>query len=119
MSDKVQVLLIEDNPQDARTIREALSDVKMTGPTAPEFDLAWTDHLSDGLRHLSTRDADVILLDLSLPDSQGLDALFKVSARAPDVPIVVLTALDDEERALQAVREGAQDYLVKEQITQG
>jgi len=81
-----------------------------------EYQIECADRLSTGLEHLVKGEFDVVLLDLGLPDSQGLDVLRKVRAQAPAVPIVVLTGLDDETLALQAMRQGAQDYLVKGDI---
>lgn len=107
----IKVLLIEDNPGDARLIREMLAEVK----SAP-FDLEHADRLSTGLERLSAGGIDVVLLDLSLPDSRRLDTFAKAQAQAPEVPIVVLTGLDDEALAVKAVRGGAQDYLVKGQV---
>ncbi len=106
-----KILLIEDNPADARLLREMLVEIK----DAP-FELEWVDRLSAGLERLTKGDVDAILLDLSLPDSQGLDTFLQVQAQAPHVPITVLSGLDDAALALQAVREGAQDYLVKGKI---
>jgi MinD-like ATPase involved in chromosome partitioning or flagellar assembly/CheY-like chemotaxis protein len=112
MEDKVMiVLLIEDNPGDARLIREMLAEVR--GGT---FNLEHTNRLSTGLSRLGEGGIDVVLLDLSLPDSQGLETFARVHAQAPEVPIIALTGLDDEELAVKAVREGAQDYLVKGQV---
>ncbi len=107
----VKVLIIEDNPGDARLMGEMLAEVKGT-----EFDLEWLDRLSTGLERLAGGGIDVALLDLSLPDSQGLDTFVKAHEQAPGVPIIVLTGLDDEELAVKAVRQGAQDYLVKGQV---
>jgi sigma-B regulation protein RsbU (phosphoserine phosphatase) len=104
----IKVLLIEDNPGDARIINEMLAEAK-----GVHFYLECTNRLSPGLNRISTGGIDVILSDLSLPDSQGLDTFAKVHARAPSLPIVVLSSLDDEELAVKAVQEGAQDYLVK------
>ncbi|MBC8264007.1 MAG: PAS domain S-box protein [Anaerolineales bacterium] len=113
MNDKhIRALLIEDNPGDARLIREMLKEAG-----AAQFELACADRLSTGLERLAERDIDVVLLDLGLPDSQGLDTLGRVLAEPPGAPvIVVLTGLDDEALAIQAVRVGAQDYLVKGQV---
>ena len=112
MSDKpIKVLLIEDNPGDARLIRELLSDANMAS-----FQVEVAKKLSDGLEALSARRFDVILLDLSLPDSSGLNTLVKVHSQAQKVAIIVLTGLSDEALAVEAVRKGAQDYLVKGQI---
>jgi len=107
----INVLLVEDNPGDARLIEQMLSE---TGGVS--FDLEWVERLSEGLERTSAGDIDVVLLDLSLPDSQGLDTFTSAYAHAPQVPIILLTGLDDEESAVRAVREGAQDYLVKGQV---
>lgn len=80
---------------------------------AAQFELVHEDRLAAGLKHLARGGIDVILLDLSLPDGQGLDSLTRVHERVPDVPILVLTGLDDERLGVQAVQAGAQDYLVK------
>lgn len=105
------VLLIEDNPGDARLIREMLTEVPTSG-----FRLEWVDRLARGLDRLGTSGIGVVLLDLSLPDSQGLATFQAVRSTAPLTPIVVLSGLTDEELALTAVREGAQDYLVKGRV---
>jgi PAS domain S-box-containing protein len=107
----IKALLIEDNPADARLLREMLVEVG----DAP-FELVWADRLSTGLERLAAGDIDAVLLDLSLPDSHGLDTFLQVQAQVPRVPITVLSGLDDAVLALQAVREGAQDYLVKGKI---
>jgi signal transduction histidine kinase len=104
----IKVLLIEDNPGDARLIREMLVEAK--GGT---FNMECADRLSTGLERLAAGGIDVVLLDLSLPDGQGLDTFVRAHAQASGVPIVVLTGLDDEALAVQAVQKGAQDYLVK------
>ena len=104
----IKVLLIEDNPGDARLVREMLAEAKNA-----RFDLECADRLSTGLARLAEADIDVLLLDLGLPDSVGFDTFAKVYTRVPQVPIIVLTALDDEAVAIKAVREGAQDYLAK------
>jgi len=106
--ESTRILLIEDNPGDARLIRELLAETE-GGP----FDVTLADCLEDGLGHLAPGAADVVLLDLLLPDSRGLDTLARVVEKAPWVPIVVLTVLDDRDLAVEAVRQGAQDYLVK------
>ncbi|MFQ5990723.1 MAG: PAS domain S-box protein, partial [Candidatus Methylomirabilales bacterium] len=105
------VLLIEDNPGDARLIRETLADAKDV-----PYNLECADRLSTGLARLVARGIDVVLLDLSLPDSHGLETFVKTQTQAPELPIIILTGLDDETLALEAVRKGAQDYLVKGQV---
>ncbi len=109
MSDKcTKILLIEDNPGDVRLIQEMLTQAIQDG-----YQLECADRLSKGLKRLGMGGIDLVLLDLGLPDSQGLRTFDKVHAQAPAVPIVLLTGLDDKMLALQAVRQGAQDYLVK------
>ena len=107
----IRTLLIEDNPADAQLIQWALSQ----SPGAA-FELEWVDELTKGLKELNAGSVDLVLLDLHLPDSRGLDTFNTIHASAPAVPIVVLTGLDDRELALKVVRSGAQDYLVKGQI---
>ena len=104
-----RVLLIEDNRAQARLIREQLSDVK-----TDSFEMDLADRLSEGLSQLENGDFAGVLLDLSLPDSQGLETLNAVRAKAPDVAVVVLTGLNDEALGAEAVKRGAQDYLVKD-----
>ena len=105
-----RVLLVEDNPGDARLIREMLA-----GAEAQNFSVEWVSRLADGLEKLRQGQIDVVLLDLGLPDSQGLDTLIKAYEQAPQVPFVVLTGLADETLALTALRQGAQDYLFKDE----
>ena len=106
-----KVLLIEDNPGDARLMREYLA-----GSTNPYFALEVADRLGKGLERLERGDFDAVIVDLCLPDAQGFETFLAVRTRAPTVPIVVLTGIDDEMLAEKAVREGAQDYLVKGRI---
>ena len=108
---EIKVLLIEDNPGDVRLIREMLSEA-----TDVFLKLECADRLNQGLKRLSEGGLDLILLDLGLPDSQGLDTFIKAHTQARKVPIVVLTGLDDEKIGLSAVQNGAQDYLVKGKI---
>lgn len=107
-----RILLIEDNPGDARLLREMLAEVPLA-----RFELTRAERLSDALEKVGQQRFDVILSDLSLPDSRGLETFRAVSARAPGTPVVLLTSLNDQELAVQAVQEGAQDYLVKSQVT--
>ncbi|HLX81987.1 MAG TPA: EAL domain-containing protein [Burkholderiales bacterium] len=106
--DRHTVLLIEDNPGDARLIREMIAE----DPEAP-FELYCAERLAHGLDFLASRPAGLVLLDLSLPDSLGIETFAKVFAHSPAVPIIVLTGTDDRTVALKAVKGGAQDYLVK------
>jgi PAS domain S-box-containing protein len=106
-----QILLVEDNPGDARLIRNAL-EVHSDG----RWKVVCVERLSEALAQLSDREFGIVLLDLSLPDSDGFDTIRQVQNRAPQIPIIVLTGLDDEEFAVKAVQAGAQDYLVKGQV---
>ncbi len=102
------VLLIEDNPADARLMRETLAELS----TVP-FSMHWVDRLSSGVAYLDVNPVQLVLLDLSLPDADGLRGLHAIRTAYPDVPVVVLTGLIDEAAADRALREGAQDYLFK------
>nr|WP_281396955.1 GGDEF domain-containing response regulator [Mesorhizobium silamurunense] len=103
-------MLVEDNPGDVRLIRELLAAEDTS------FVISAADRLALGLQQFADQTFDLVLLDLFLPDSMGLDALRQFRATAPSVPVIVLTGLNDERLAIQAVRDGAQDYLVKGQI---
>jgi response regulator RpfG family c-di-GMP phosphodiesterase len=109
----LKVLLIEDNPDDVILLRHYLARLPLALAEVETCRL-----LADALKRLGAKNAkiDVILMDLGLPDSQGLDTFFKVDQQAPQTPIVVLSELDDERLGVQAVREGARDYLIKGQV---
>jgi DNA-binding NarL/FixJ family response regulator len=107
----IQLLLVEDNSLDVRLLREMLSR------QAPrKFELIEVGSMTDAESHLATKAADIILLDLGLPDARGLEAVRRAHAAAPRIPLVVLTGCDDELMADLALQEGAQDFLVKGQI---
>jgi PAS domain S-box-containing protein len=108
----IKILLIEDNPGDARLLRETLMEVE----SAP-FELVHVGQLSEGIQALEEDAFDVILLDLSLPDSQGLDTFRRAQSQVATLPVVVLTGLNDEATATRSLQEGAQDYLVKGQFS--
>jgi signal transduction histidine kinase len=105
------VLLVEDNPGDARLLREMFSEDRSL-----KVELTCVSFMAEAERHLAANAVDVVLLDLGLPDAQGLAAIRRARAAAPGVPLVVLTGMDDEELAAQSLQEGAQDYLIKGQI---
>ncbi len=106
-----KVLLIEDNPYDVLLIETFLKESRVAKCETTTF-----EDLSSALEFLSDNSADVILADMGLPDAQGLEVLSRLIARADNVPIVILTGLDDENTAIEAVSHGAQDYLVKGQV---
>ncbi len=103
----MEILLVEDNPGDVRLVGELLTEAG-----AEEFDLTHVERLGEAVQRLREDHFDVVLLDLSLPDSNGLDTVVRLQAAAPHVPIVVLTGLDDDLVGLQAVRGGVEDFLI-------
>jgi diguanylate cyclase (GGDEF)-like protein/PAS domain S-box-containing protein len=105
------LLLVEDNPGDARLLREMLNE-----SSTHRTEMKQAASMSEAERHLAKELFDIVLLDLGLPDAQGLEAVRRARAVAPHVPLVVLTGLDDETLATRALQEGAQDYLIKGQI---
>ena len=111
-SHHIHLLLIEDDPVDAELLREMLAQAR-----GISFELEWTETLSEGIERLALSGIDVVLLDLSLTDSSGLETLRRLRAASPRAPVVVvLSGLSDEETSFQAVQEGAQDYLIKGQV---
>ena len=109
-----KVLLIEDNPADARLIGEMLREAEAKGLA---FELVWADSLAAGAQRLHEGGIDVILLDLGLPESSGLDTLQRLLEHEPRAPtLVVLSGITDEDVAMQALQSGAEDYLVKGQV---
>jgi len=106
----LRLLVVEDNPDDVELIRLKLEGVA----TDRRFVIEAVDRLSTAVRRL--KGADVVLLDLGLHDSGGIDAVVRLSNEAPEIPLVVLTGRDDSALGLSAVREGAQDFLVKDKV---
>jgi len=104
----IKLLLVEDNPIDAQLTQDLLAEWSLD-----QFEITHASVLADGLTRLSRGRFDVVLLDLSLPDTHGLATVTQVLATSPDVPVVVLSGHDDHPLALQALQHGAQDYLVK------
>ena len=107
----IKILLIEDNREDAIIIREMLKETSNIS-----FELEHVDRLKTGFESLFNHSFDVLLLDLNLPDSWGFDTFIRTYDQAPELPIVIMSGFDDEDVAVKAVREGAQDYLIKGQI---
>jgi DNA-binding response OmpR family regulator len=118
MEHGVQVLLVEDDVGFAGLLEEWLTDIQ-TGADAlhpPHIRLVQVDNLENALEKMASETFDILLVDLNLPDSCGLDTFDRIAQYAADFPIIVLSGLDDESLAIQAVRRGAQDYLVKNVI---
>lgn len=115
MNDPIRVLYIEDNPVDARLLKEELQ----MADSSRMVRLESVDRLELGLERLADNEIQAVLLDLSLPDSQGLESLQRVLSAAPQLPVIVITGRSDEETGIQALKAGAQDYLVKSQVSGG
>lgn len=109
-SEPIRILLIEDNPDDVEAVRRSL------GPDLRSHSIRAIDRVGASLPLLDEGKVDLVLLDLGLPDSVGLESFDRLHAQAPDVPIIILTGLEDIEVARAALRKGAQDYLVKGQL---
>ena len=107
----LRILLVEDNAGDARLLREMFSK-----ETPDSFTLTHLMRMSEAETHLAKGEVDIVLLDMGLPDGHGLNTVRRAHAAAPNVPMIVLTGLDDEQLASEAMKEGAQDYLIKGQI---
>lgn len=107
----IKILLVEDNPGDARLIEETLSEA-----AADQFEFACAERLDLALEQVAQHEFDVILLDLTLPDSSGLQTFEKMHTQAPGIPTIVVTGMDVEILGTEAVQKGAQDYLIKGQV---
>jgi diguanylate cyclase (GGDEF)-like protein len=112
MKEKVlRVLLVEDNAGDARLLREMF---RKENPNS--FEMTHVSNMRDAVIHLAKGGVDIVLLDLGLPDTYGLESVQQAHAAAPGIPLIVLTGLDDEVLAAEAMKAGAQDYLIKGQV---
>jgi DNA-binding response OmpR family regulator len=107
-----RVLLVEDDPADARLVKEWLS-------SQGRHEILDADRLDDALSRLEKEIFDVALLDLGLPDSKGIETNLRVHEQVPTLPILVLTGLADQQMALAAIKNGAQDYMVKNEVQPG
>lgn len=108
---EIKVLLVEDNPGDTKLINEMFLEIPKI-----RFNISHTANLKDALKSLQHNDFDIVLLDLHLPDSHGMETFTNVQQVAAHIPIIILTGLEDEEFAIELVGEGSQDYLVKGQV---
>jgi PAS domain S-box-containing protein len=106
------ILLVEDNPGDARLLRELLAEADHE-----RFSMTHVDRLAAGISCVRKGGIDLVLLDLSLPDSQGFEPLDRMHAESAGIPIVVMTGIEDDALALQLIQHGAQDYLLKGRVT--
>ena len=107
----MKILLVEDNPGDARLLQEMIKEAG-----AAQYELTWTNLLDKALKLLSEKPFDLVLLDLGLPGSIGMDTYKKVHSQVPNVPIVILSGFDSETFATEAAKSGAKGYLNKNDV---
>lgn len=117
VSETIKLLLIEDNPYDVKVIRLMLVSQQRLLPTDARFELRDASTLDVGLRHLREYQPDLVMLDLNLPDSSGLETFKQVYDENPDVPVIIISANDDLQLAIEAMQAGAQDYLLKGEMS--
>lgn len=110
----INILVIEDNPEDVFFVRTILKKAK-----GVDFAIEAAGSLADGCRRLAAGGIQLVLLDLSLPDGSGLATFHELQSQAPEIPVIILSVVDDDETALRAVHDGAQDYLVKGKVDSG
>lgn len=108
---KLHILLVEDSTSQGRYFKECLEEVKQD-----TLDVIWVKDCSSALRCLENESIDVILLDLNLPDSMGTDTFFKIYPHSNNIPIIILTIIDDDETVINLLNEGAKDYFVKKNV---
>lgn len=111
LSPSLRLLVVEDNPTDAMLLRDLLSELR-----GIVYDVALAERLGEALQLLSASPYDLALLDLGLPDSQGLETFVRLHKAVPSIPVIVLTGLEDETVGVRALQLGSQDYLVKNQL---
>lgn len=115
-TEAIRILLIEDNPRHAQMLADAMGEV-IPGVTGPQpYDLTHVTGLAEALKQLGTREFDVVLLDLSLPEARGLDALVRIREQHEDLPVIALTARGEDDLATQALQAGAQDFVQKGRV---
>ncbi len=107
----IKVLLIEDNYDYSQIVKRKLHKSELV-----TFEVDWADCLSKGLKQLTHENIDLVLLDLNLPDSQEIDTFIKLQKHAPNTPIIIVTANEDEVMAIKSIQMGAQGYLIKNEI---
>ena len=112
MENQIDILIIEPNQSDAENLINFLGESK-----SKKFNINCVNNLSDGLDSISNFDLDIILLDISLSESEGLSGFQILSEYSKNLPIIVITALEDEKTAIEAMRSGAQDYIIKNSLS--
>jgi diguanylate cyclase (GGDEF)-like protein len=116
-TEPVRILLVEDNARHAQLLRDTLGDAGVAFAGAPPYDLAHVTDLPSAYARIGAGNIDLVMLDLSLPEASGLEALLKVRERFQDLPVIALVARGDGTLAAQAIQSGAQDYLMKGKIS--
>ncbi|HEX4562554.1 MAG TPA: diguanylate cyclase [Gemmatimonadales bacterium] len=116
-TEPVRILLVEDNPRHAQLLRDTLGDAGAAFAGAPPYDFAHVTTLVEAYARIGEGNIDLVMLDLSLPEANGLEALLKVRERFQDLPVIALVARGDGTLAAQAIQSGAQDYLMKGKIS--
>jgi len=112
----LKILLVEDNKSDAMLIQEIIYEAARDSVYNVQYEFIRKEFLRNAIDYLAEHKVDVILLDLSLPDSKSQDTVTKMLEREKNTPVIVLTSLDDETTTIQALQNGAQDYLNKNQV---
>jgi diguanylate cyclase (GGDEF)-like protein len=115
-TEAIRILLIEDNPRHAQMLQDAMGEVIPGVSGAQPYDLTHVTGLAEGLERLGAREFDVVLLDLSLPEARGLEALVRIRERHEDLPVIALTARGEDDLATQSLQAGAQDFLQKGKV---
>lgn len=115
-TEAVRILLIEDNPRHAQLMQDVMGEVTPATSGAQPYELTHVTELAEGLERLKSSEFDVVLLDLSLPEARGLDALMRIRERHEDVPVIALMARGEDDLAAQSLQAGAQDFLQKGRI---
>jgi len=115
----LKILLVEDNKSDAMIIQESINEAARNNMDDVTYELTRKEFLRSAINYLAENKVDVILLDLSLPDSKSQDTVRKMLEKENNTPIVVLTGVEDEAITIQALQSGAQDYLNKNQVDSG
>ena len=115
----LKILLVEDNKSDAMIIQESINEAARNNMDDVTYELTRKEFLQNAINYLAENKVDVILLDLSLPDSKSQDTVRKMLEKEKNTPIVVLTGVEDEAITIQALQSGAQDYLNKNRVDSG
>ncbi|MGL4370153.1 MAG: response regulator, partial [Spirochaetota bacterium] len=115
--EKISLFLVEDNPDDALIFEETIAEINQSELSGYSFTISRAETVAAAKDWLEENEPDLILLDLALPDSSGIETVFKMEHYIARTPVIVLTGLTDSDRAITSIQQGIQDYLVKGTIT--